>query len=114
VRDAIHLLTPRAEEVGKRLLEEMAWYDNYLDMGQTAALTRLRATKKAAWQTWWKKPWARLPNPARAPLWKCSPGQRPTKRGLIYAATPASGLRHAAGGIRHYGAGLYHAARRTV
>ncbi len=37
VRDAIHLLTPRAinEEVGKRLLEEMAWYDNYLDMGQT-------------------------------------------------------------------------------
>ncbi len=37
VRDAIHLLTPRAinEEVGKRLLEEMAWYDNYLDMGET-------------------------------------------------------------------------------
>ncbi len=37
VRDAIHLLTPRAinEEVGKRLLEEMAWYDNYLDMGKT-------------------------------------------------------------------------------
>ncbi len=37
VRDAIHLLTPRAinEEVGKRLLEEMAWYDNYLDSGQT-------------------------------------------------------------------------------
>lgn len=37
VRDAIHLLTPRAvnEEVGKRLLEEMARYDNYLDMGKT-------------------------------------------------------------------------------
>ncbi|MDP1159981.1 UxaA family hydrolase, partial [Klebsiella variicola] len=37
VRDAIHLLTPRAinEEVGKRLLEEMAWSDNYLDMGKT-------------------------------------------------------------------------------
>ena len=37
VRDAIHLLTPRAinEEVGRRLLEEMAWYDNYLDMGKT-------------------------------------------------------------------------------
>ncbi|MDI5036157.1 UxaA family hydrolase, partial [Salmonella enterica subsp. enterica serovar Montevideo] len=30
VRDAIHLLTPRAinEAVGKRLLDEMAWYDN--------------------------------------------------------------------------------------
>ena len=37
VRDAIHLLTPRAvnEEVGQRLLEEMARYDNYLDMGKT-------------------------------------------------------------------------------
>ncbi|TGD96874.1 galactarate dehydratase, partial [Salmonella enterica subsp. enterica serovar Poona] len=37
VRDAIHLLTPRAinEAVGKRLLDEMAWYDNYLDMGKT-------------------------------------------------------------------------------
>ncbi len=36
VRDAIHLLTPRAvnEEVGKRLLEEMEWYDNYLNMGK--------------------------------------------------------------------------------
>ena len=32
VRDAIHLLTPRVvnEAVGKRLLEEMAWYDDYL------------------------------------------------------------------------------------
>lgn len=37
VRDAIHLLTPRAinEAVGKRLLDEMARYDNYLDMGKT-------------------------------------------------------------------------------
>ncbi|MFU2234602.1 hypothetical protein ACM56N_27725, partial [Klebsiella sp. BA397-4A_EMB] len=28
---------PRAinEEVGKRLLEEMAWYDNYLELGKT-------------------------------------------------------------------------------
>ncbi|MBZ4276405.1 UxaA family hydrolase, partial [Mycobacterium tuberculosis] len=32
VRDAIHLLTPRAinEEVGKRLLEEMAWQPGVL------------------------------------------------------------------------------------
>ena len=55
VRDAIHLLTPRAvnEEVGKRLLEEMEWYDNYLNMGKpTAAPTLRRATRKAVWQTW--------------------------------------------------------------
>lgn len=58
VRDAIHLLTPRAinEEVGKRLLEEMAWYDNYLDMGKTdRSANLLRATRKAVWQTWWKR-----------------------------------------------------------
>lgn len=55
VRDAIHLLTPRAvnEEVGKRLLEEMEWYDNYLNMGKTDRSTTLRrATRKAVWQTW--------------------------------------------------------------
>ncbi len=55
VRDAIHLLTPRAvnEEVGKRLLEEMEWYDNYLNMGKpTVAPTLRRATRKAVWQTW--------------------------------------------------------------
>lgn len=37
VRDAIHLLTPRAidADVGRALLREMAWYDNYLSGGQT-------------------------------------------------------------------------------
>ncbi|HEX3756991.1 MAG TPA: UxaA family hydrolase, partial [Rhizomicrobium sp.] len=35
VRDAIHLLLPRAadEQVAKALLREMAWYDNYLELG---------------------------------------------------------------------------------
>lgn len=53
VRDAIHLLTPRAinEEVGKRLLEEMARYDNYLDMGKpTAALTPPRQQERRSGQ----------------------------------------------------------------
>jgi galactarate dehydratase len=71
VRDAIHLLTPRAinEEVGKRLLEEMAWYDNYLDSGQTdRSANPSPGIRKAAWRTWWKKRWARSPNPARARL----------------------------------------------
>lgn len=39
----------------------------------TAAPTRLRVTRKAASRTWWKRPSGRLPNPARARLWKCSP-----------------------------------------
>lgn len=74
VRDAIHLLTPRAvnEEVGKRLLEEMEWYDNYLNMGKlTAAPTLRRATRKAVWQTWWRKRSAPLLNRVKVQLLKC-------------------------------------------
>ncbi len=35
VRDAIHLLTPRAanEQVARDLIREMKWYDDYLEMG---------------------------------------------------------------------------------
>ena len=35
VRDAVHLLTPRAanEEVGRALVREMRWYDEYLARG---------------------------------------------------------------------------------
>ena len=35
VRDAIHLLTPRAIDpiVGQALVREMAWYDRYLESG---------------------------------------------------------------------------------
>lgn len=107
VRDAIHLLTPRAinEEVGKRLLEEMAWYDNYLDSGQTdRSANPSPGIRRAAWRTWWKRRWVRSPNPVRARLPRVlSPGQRPTKRGLIFAATPASdfvcGTQQVASGI---------------
>ncbi len=36
VRDAIHLLTPRAVDrsVGQALIDQMAWYDDYLSQGQ--------------------------------------------------------------------------------
>lgn len=36
VRDAVHLLAPRVinEEVGKALIREMGWYDNYLRRGE--------------------------------------------------------------------------------
>lgn len=73
VRDAIHLLAPRAvnEEVGKRLLEEMEWYDNYLNMGKTdRSANPSPGNKKAAWQTWWRKHSAPLRNQAKAPLLK--------------------------------------------
>jgi galactarate dehydratase len=43
----LSICLPRAinEEVGKRLLEEMAWYDNYLDMAKPTAAPTLSGKK---------------------------------------------------------------------
>ena len=106
VRDAIHLLTPRAinEEVGKRLLEEMAWYDNYLSWGKpTAAPTRHRAKERRSGERSGKALGSIAKSGKSAIVEVLSLGQRPTKRGLIYAATPASdfvcGTQQVASGI---------------
>ncbi|MBK4715169.1 MULTISPECIES: galactarate dehydratase [Tenebrionibacter/Tenebrionicola group] len=94
VRDAIHLLTPRAasEEVGKRLLEEMAWYDNYLDMGKTdRSANPSPGNKKGGLANVVEKALGSIAKSGKSAIAEVlSPGQRPTKRGLIYAATPAS------------------------
>ena len=93
VRDAIHLLTPRVvdEATGKRLLEEMARYDDYLSVARlTAALTLRRAIKRRAGERSGKALGSIAKSGRSAIVEVLSPGQRPTVRGLIYAATPAS------------------------
>ncbi len=94
VRDAIHLLTPRAinEEVGKRLLEEMEWYDNYLDMGKTdRSANPSPGNKKGGLANVVEKALGSIAKSGKSAIVEVlSPGQRPTKRGLIFAATPAS------------------------
>ncbi|EMX8932662.1 galactarate dehydratase [Enterobacter asburiae] len=107
VRDAIHLLTPRAvnEEVGKRLLEEMAWYDSYLDMGKTdRSANPSPGNKKGGLANVVEKALGSIAKSGQSAIVEVlSPGQRPTKRGLIYAATPASdfvcGTQQVASGI---------------
>lgn len=107
VRDAIHLLTPRAinEEVGKRLLEEMAWYDNYLDSGQTdRSANPSPGNKKGGLANVVEKALGSIAKSGKSAIAEVlSPGQRPTKRGLIFAATPASdfvcGTQQVASGI---------------
>ncbi|NIY47645.1 galactarate dehydratase [Cedecea colo] len=107
VRDAIHLLTPRAinEEVGKRLLEEMEWYDNYLDMGKTdRSANPSPGNKKGGLANVVEKALGSIAKSGQSAIVEVlSPGQRPTKRGLIYAATPASdfvcGTQQVASGI---------------
>ena len=94
VRDAIHLLTPRAadEQVGRRLLEEMAWYDNYLEQGQTdRSANPSPGNKKGGLANVVEKALGSIAKSGRSAIAEVlSPGQRPTRRGLIFAATPAS------------------------
>lgn len=94
VRDAIHLLTPRAtdEEVGKRLIEEMAWYDNYLKLGQTdRSANPSPGNKRGGLANVVEKALGSVAKSGKSAIVEVlSPGQRPTKRGLIFAATPAS------------------------
>ncbi|QWA10058.1 galactarate dehydratase [Sodalis ligni] len=94
VRDAIHLLTPRAadEHVGRRLLEEMAWYDNYLSNGQTdRSANPSPGNKRGGLANVVEKALGSIAKSGTSAIVEVlSPGQRPTKRGLIFAATPAS------------------------
>lgn len=94
VRDAVHLLTPRTinQQVGKDLLREMAWYDNYLNSGETdRSANPSPGNKKGGLANVVEKALGSIAKSGKSAIVEVlSPGQRPTKRGLIYAATPAS------------------------
>jgi galactarate dehydratase len=94
VRDVVPMLAARAasEEVGRRLIREMAWYDAYLEKGDAdrsanptpgnkmGGLTNI--VEKALGST------AKAGSSALAGVY--GPGERVTGKGLIFAATPAS------------------------
>ncbi len=94
VRDAIHLLTPRAvdEEVGRALIREMDWYDRYLSAGQTdRSANPSPGNKKGGLANVVEKALGSIAKSGSSPLvGVLSPGERTDRKGLIYAATPAS------------------------
>ena len=94
VRDAIHLLTPRAatEEVGKALLREMAWYDNYLSLGQTdRAANTTPGNKKGGLANIVEKAMGSIAKSGKSAIvGVLSLGEKVNRKGLIFAATPAS------------------------
>ena len=94
VRDAIHLLTPRAEtvEVGKALLREMQWYDDYLNQGQAdRSANTTPGNKKGGLNNIVEKSLGSITKSGNSPIVDVlSPGERIRKRGLNFAATPAS------------------------
>jgi galactarate dehydratase len=94
VRDAIHLLTPRAatEAVGKALIREMAWYDRYLANGETdRAANPSPGNKKGGLANVVEKALGSIVKSGTSPISAVlAPGEKATTKGLIYAATPAS------------------------
>ncbi len=94
VRDAIHLLTPRAatEEVARALLREMAWYDNYLALGQTdRAANPSPGNKKGGLANVVEKALGSIAKSGKSAIaGVLSPGEKVNQKGLIFAATPAS------------------------
>jgi galactarate dehydratase len=93
VRDAIHLLTPRAidESVAKDLLREMAWYDRYLEIGGADRSANPSPGNKAGGlANVVEKSLGSVAKSGSSPIVDVlGPGERMRRKGLIFAATPA-------------------------
>ncbi|HRK19806.1 MAG TPA: galactarate dehydratase [Hyphomicrobiaceae bacterium] len=94
VRDAIHLLTPRAKsrEVAEALVREMDWYDRYLAQGGVdRAANTTPGNKKGGLANIMEKSLGSVAKSGSSAIsGVLSPGERVREKGLIFAATPAS------------------------
>ena len=96
VRDGVQYIAERCvnEEVGKRLVEEMRWYDNYLRVGGVdRGANTTPGNKKGGLSNIIEKSMGSIAKSGSSPIVEVlSPGERPTKHGEIFAATPASDI----------------------
>ncbi len=94
VRDAIHLLTPRAatEAVGRALIREMAWYDDYLALGRTdRAANPSPGNKRGGLANIVEKALGSIAKSGTSAIVDVlAPGEKVRRKGLVFAATPAS------------------------
>jgi galactarate dehydratase len=94
VRDGVHFIAERCvnEEVGKKLAAEMKWYDRYLEIGQVdRSANPTPGNKKGGLSNIVEKAMGSIAKSGTSPIVEVlSPGERPTKKGMIFAATPAS------------------------
>ncbi len=94
VRDAIHLLAPRAidEGVGRALVREMAWYDQYLARGGAdRSANPTPGNKAGGLANVVEKALGSAIKSGTSPITQVlAPGERATAKGLVFAATPAS------------------------
>jgi galactarate dehydratase len=94
VRDAVETLTARcaSPEVAQKMIDEMAWYDAYLQRGQVDRSANTTPGNKAGGlSNIVEKAMGSIIKSGSMPISAVlSPGERAQTRGLIYAATPAS------------------------
>lgn len=94
VRDAIHLLTPRAEtpEVAHALIREMQWYDDYLAGGRAdRSANTTPGNKRGGLANIVEKALGSVAKAGTSAIKAvASHGEKVTAKGLIFAATPAS------------------------
>ncbi len=94
VRDAIHLLTPRAanEDVARALIREMAWYDEYLQEGASdRSANTTPGNKRGGLANIVEKALGSVVKSGSSAIsGVLAPGERVDRKGLIFAATPAS------------------------
>ncbi|MPR36167.1 galactarate dehydratase [Salmonirosea aquatica] len=94
VRDAIHLLVPRAAnaEVAQALKAEMAWYDAYLTHGQVdRSANTTPGNKKGGLSNIVEKALGSIAKSGTSPIvGVVAPGEKVRTKGLNFAATPAS------------------------
>lgn len=94
VRDGVALLTERCinEEVARDLVAELGWYDRYLARGNVdRAANTTPGNKKGGLSNIVEKAMGSIIKSGSAPIaGVVKPGERTTRKGLLYAATPAS------------------------
>lgn len=96
VRDGVHVLAQRCEndEVVHKLAKEMKWYDAYLEEGDVdRSANPTPGNKKGGLSNIVEKAMGSIAKSGTSTITEVlSPGERPSKKGLIYAATPASDI----------------------
>jgi galactarate dehydratase len=94
VRDAVHLLTPRAinQEVARALIREMQWYDDYLARGSAdRSANPTPGNKRGGLSNVVEKSLGSIAKAGSSALMAvAAQGEKVTAKGLVFAATPAS------------------------
>ncbi len=96
VRDGVQMLAARCpdEHTRDRLAEEMTWYDDYLAAGGVDRdANPTPGNKKGGLANIVEKAMGSIAKSGTSPIVEVlSPAEKPTRHGLIYAATPASDI----------------------